>query len=460
MPFIPHTDQDIEEMLNTIGVKKIDDLFDEIPNSLRHAPFENMLPGISEMELGKLMRDRAGQDADLLCFIGAGAYEHHIPAAVWNIAERGEYMTAYTPYQAEASQGNLQLIYEFQSMIASLMGMEVANASLYDGGSALAEAILMAMRLAGKLNKTAVLMPRNVHPYYRDTVKTIVEQQRIEILEVPYDKSTGRLRITDLEEKLTASVGALVIPQPNFFGIIEEVDELTEWARKKQLLTIAVVNPIAMALLKPPGDWGEKGADIACGEGQPLGIPLASGGPYYGFLCCRKAHVRQMPGRIVGRTVDKQGREGFVLTLQAREQHIRRGKATSNICTNQGLMVTASTIYMSLLGPQGLRQVALQSHANTHQFLEQVIALPAVSKVFNAHYFHEIVLRFAYPVKTLLQELALHKIQGGYDLGQTYPELNNCLLINITETKSKEEIDRFIHFLKCTLERNKLACQA
>lgn len=458
MPFIPHTKKDIEEMLATIGVKKIENLFDEIPASLRHASLDDIPSGMSEMELGRLMRVRAEQDGHLQCFIGAGAYEHHIPAAVWDVATRGEFMTAYTPYQAEASQGTLQLIYEFQTMMASLMGLEVSNASLYDGASALAEAILMAARLKSKTHKTTVLVPRSIHPAYRKTVAAIVSQLDIHLQEIPYLPDTGKIDLQNLQHAVTDDAAALVIPQPNFFGVLEDVDELTDWAREKGLLSIAVVNPMAMALLKPPGQWGQQGVDIACGEGQPLGIPLAGGGPYYGFLSAKKAHVRQMPGRIVGRTVDLDGKPGYVLTLQAREQHIRRAKATSNICTNQGLMVTASTIHMSIMGPQGLRAAAAASHARTREALAELTAVPGVSAVFKSPYFHEIVLRLNQPAETILHELAKRRIQGGYALKQDYPELGDCILVCVTETKTSADIKFFAQNLRDVLEGKKVSC--
>lgn len=461
MPFIPHTDQDVKEMLEVIGINKVETLFDEIPDALRHAEIDGKIPpGVSEMELRRLMQARANQDGNFLCFIGAGAYEHHIPAAVWDITSRGEFMTAYTPYQAEASQGTLQLIYEFQTMMASLMSMEVSNASLYDGATALAEAILMAARLESRKSKSSILLPRSVHPHYRQTVKTIVDQQGLNLIEVPYEKTTGQVDFDALNKLANDDVAALVIPQPNFFGVLEEVDQLTDWARTKGILSIAIVNPMAMALLKPPGQWGETGADIACGEGQPLGIPLASGGPYYGFLCCKKSHVRQMPGRIVGRTVDLDGNPGYVLTLQAREQHIRRAKATSNICTNQGLMVTAATIYMSLMGPLGLRHIALECHARTREMYKELTAIPNVERVFSAPYFHEIALRVNMPTEKILQELANHHIQAGYALKDTYPELGNCLLICATETKTAEDIKLLAHHLRDVLGERKLACLA
>lgn len=464
MPFIPHTEKDIQEMLETIGIDKIETLFDEIPDGLSHASLDNIPPGISEMELTRLMRERAQKDSNFLCFIGAGAYEHHIPAAVWELASRGEFYTAYTPYQAEASQGNLQLIYEFQTMIASLMALDVSNASLYDGASALAEAVLMALRLTKK-DKSSILMPRAVHPYYRETVATIVKQQDIKIIEIPYQKESGKIDFNALRNLMCADVAAIVIPQPNFFGVLEDVDQLTDWAHAENILAIGVVNPIAMALLKPPGQWGKNGVDIACGEGQPLGIPVAAGGPYYGFLCCKKSCVRQMPGRVVGRTVDVNGQQGFVLTMQAREQHIRRGKATSNICTNQGLMVTASTIYMSLMGPQGLRNVAALSHQRTREMKKELVSVLGIEPVFNSPFFHEVVFRIDQPAEIALQELADERIQAGFALKEAYPELGNSLLLCATETKTLDDIKYLARHLHHVLDKKKVdegrkvACQ-
>lgn len=452
MPFIPHTKKDVEAMLAEIGAAKIEDLFDEIPDSLRTADLSSVPAGVTEMELTRLMKDRAREDSGLLCFIGAGAYEHHIPAAVWEVASRGEYLTSYTPYQAEASQGTLQLLYEYQTMMASLMALEVSNASLYDGASALAEAILMAVR-ANRQNKShRVLIPRTVHPYYRQVVQAIVKHVGVEIIEIPFDLKTGRTQVAALE-KYSADVTALVIPQPNFFGVLEEVDELTNWAHAHNALVIGVVNPLAMSLLKPPGQWGTDGADIACGEGQPLGVPLSSGGPYYGFLCCKQEYVRQLPGRIVGRTVDADGKEGFVLTLQAREQHIRRAKATSNICTNQGLLVTASTIFMSIVGPVGLRNIALACYQNARLLQDKLSAINGVKVIFSGSIFHEMVLELSAPADLVLQELAKFNLQGGFSLQKTYPELPNCLLVCATETKASLDFDEYADKLKFVLSK-------
>ncbi len=439
MPFIPHTEAETKAMLDTIGVDSIEQLFDEIPAELRTTKLNGIATALSEMEISRLMSERSEQDPHLQCFIGAGSYEHHIPAAVWELTTRGEFYSAYTPYQAEASQGTLQLLYEYQTMMAEIMLMDVSNASLYDGGSALAEAVLMAVRSQRKKTTKRVLMPRTVNPNYRRTVRSIVSSQNIELIELDYDKESGRIII---EDNLVDNndISALIIPQPNFFGVIEEVDTLTNWAHEHNILVIGVVNPIAMQLLKAPGQWGEEGADIVCGEGQPLGIPLSSGGPYFGFMCCKEKLVRQMPGRIIGRTVDIEGKQGFSLTLQAREQHIRRSKATSNICTNQGLMVTAATIHMSLLGADGLARVAAASHKNTLSLISQLKKITGVKTVFNSPCFHESVLQISRPATTVLDELARHGILGGYDLGNDYPELGSAIMVCATETKTEADI--------------------
>lgn len=444
MPFIPHTEQDIQEMLSTIGVNTIADLFDEIPKDLIVDPAKLAAIPISatEMELTRELQAAAAKDNNQLCFIGAGAYEHHIPAAVWDIVSRGEFMTAYTPYQAEASQGTLQLLYEYQTMMASLTGMEVSNASMYDGASALAEAILMAIRSNRHTKSQRILVASTIHPAYQATAKTVVTNQQIELVTLPYNPELGRIDIDTLKN-VQGEFAALVIAQPNFFGVLEDVDALTDWAHQHNMLVIASVNPTSLALLKPPGQWGKQGADIVTGEGQPLGVPLASGGPYFGFMTTRKEFVRQMPGRIIGRTIDMDGKVGFALTLQAREQHIRRSKATSNICTNQGLLVTAGTIYMSLLGYEGLQRVATHCHQNTKQLAELLSNTPGVTVLFQQPYFHEIVVRLDQPVRDVLAILSKHGIQAGYDLQNDYPELTNCLLICATETKTKEDLKHF-----------------
>lgn len=451
MPFIPHTEDDVKAMLETIGVNNINALFDEIPSHLRIRGLEKIEPGLSEMAMAREMKTRAERDGGLACFLGAGAYEHHIPAAVWQITSRGEFLTAYTPYQAEASQGTLQLLYEYQTMMAHLMGLEVSNASLYDGASALAEAVLMATRANTAAKEARILIAGNLHPHYRKTIEALVRPQGIILETLDYDDRTGRLDHAQLPKIEKGDLVALVIAQPNFFGGIEEVDALTDWAHQHQALVIAVVNPTAMALLKEPGSWGTSGADIACGEGQPLGIPLASGGPYFGFLCTKMDYVRQMPGRLIGRTVDQDGNPGFSLTLQAREQHIRRAKATSNICTNQGLAVTAATIYMSLLGATGLADVAKASHANAKVLCDILTTLPGIRLRFNSPFFHEFVIECPCPADNLLQALLKQNILAGLDLSVMSPQLNHCLLVCVTETKTMADIETYVDAVKQAL---------
>ncbi|MDH3915590.1 MAG: aminomethyl-transferring glycine dehydrogenase subunit GcvPA [Chromatiales bacterium] len=443
MPFIPHNEKDVRDMLDTIGVSDIEQLFDEIPDALRLEDLEGVPEAMREMDIQRLMRSRAASDGSPLCFIGAGAYEHHIPAAIWEIATRGEFYSAYTPYQAEASQGTLQLIYEYQTMMSSLTGLDVSNASLYDGATALAEAALMAVRANRKSKSGRILIAGAVNPVYLKVCQAITGNQGLKFEPLGLEIETGLTDLTGTDSYEGEDITALVIQQPNFLGNLEDVDRLTDWAHSIGAMVIAVVNPISLALLKPPGDWGEQGADIACGEGQPLGVPLSSGGPFFGLLTAKKAFVRQMPGRIVGRTLDLEGREGFTLTLQAREQHIRRSKATSNICTNQGLMVTAATIYMSLMGADGLEQVASACIANTSRLAERLDSVDGVSVVFDGPRFHEAVLRLDRPVAPVLEALAKRNVLGGLDLSVDYPQLGNAFLVCATETKTAADIEYF-----------------
>ena len=439
MPFIPHTAEDTREMLEAIGVAELDALFDEIPPQLIVDTLDGVPPALSEMAITRLMRERAAKDGEPLNFIGAGAYEHYIPAVVWDIATRGEYYSAYTPYQAEASQGTLQTIYEYQTMITGLTALDVSNASLYDGASALAEASLMAVRSHRRAESKRILFAPGVNPTYQKVARSIAGGQGLVFERLPMDPESGN---AVAESSSGEAPVAVVIQQPGFLGTLEDVDRLTDWAHAQGALVIAVVNPTALALLKAPGHWGADGADIACGEGQPLGVPLSSGGPYFGFMTCRQAHVRQMPGRIVGRTTDLDGKPGFTLTLQAREQHIRRSKATSNICTNQGLMVTAATIYMALLGFDGLRSVACRSQRNTAWLADALTALDGVTRLFDGPHFHEVALRLDRPVAPVLAALASEDILGGYDLSRDFPELGDALLVCATETKTDTDLER------------------
>ena len=430
-------------MLERIGAASIDELFDEIDPALMGADFGAIDSGVDEMTMLAELAASARQDETGPCFIGAGCYDHHIPAAVWDIASRGEFLTAYTPYQAEASQGTLQLIYEYQSMMIALTGMEVANASVYDGGGALAESVLMAVRAnrrAKGVDLHRVAIAGACHPHYVDAAASIVRNQGIAVDRLDFGRD-GQACLDALDA--AGAPAAVVVQQPNFFGLIEPVDDIVRIAHERGALVIAVVNPLALALLKPPGEWGDRGADIVCGDGQPLGIPMASGGPSFGFICTRRSHVRQLPGRIVGRTTDRAGRPGFTLTLQAREQHIRRGKATSNICTNQGLLVTAATIHLALMGADGLRRAAAGSHAKTGRLVRELTAIEGVSQRFAAPFFHECVIDLGQPADTVAATLADAGLLAGLPLERYYPELANCLLVCATEKRTEAEIVRF-----------------
>ncbi len=457
MPFIPHTESDILTMLEAIGAPDIDALFEEIPANLRASGLPGVPPALNEMEVGRLMADFATRDGRPLNFIGAGAYEHHIPSAVWSIVTRGEFYSAYTPYQAEASQGTLQLLYEYQTMMASLTGLNISNASLYDGASGLAEACLMAVRANRKSKSQRILLPVALNPTYRDVTQVVAGNQNIAFELLPYDQKGGQTLVSALDQYTGQDITAVVLQQPNFFGTLEDVDAATDWAHTNNALMIGVVNPTSLAVLKPPGQWGKLGADIAVGDGQPLGVPLSSGGPYFGFMATRTEHVRQMPGRIIGRTLDLDGKTGFTLTLQAREQHIRRSKATSNICTNQGLLVTAATIYMSLLGPKGLAQVATTSMQRTQQLVDALTRVPGVRLAFDRPRFHEAVLLLDRPVAPMLEALARRGIIGGADISARYPSLGNALLVCATETRTLADIETYAQALAETMRNTAAA---
>ncbi len=453
MPYIPHTAADVRAMLDRIGASGIDALFDEIPAELRVTDLPGVPAALSEMDVSRLAAERAAIDGQRLNFIGAGAYEHHIPAPVWALTTRGEIYSAYTPYQAEASQGTLQTMYEFQSMIAGLTAMDVSNASLYDGASALAEACLMAVRANRRSKSARILMPATVNPVWRRVAGVITEGQGLVLEALPYCTERGTTIPESLARHAGGDITALVIQQPNYFGQLEDVEALTRWAQANGALAIAAVNPVALGLIAPPGEWGEGGADIACGDAQPFGVPLSSGGPYVGFMASRKEHVRQMPGRIAGRTVDADGRSGYTLTLQAREQHIRRGKATSNICTNQGLLMTAATIHLALLGPVGLERVASACAARTRELVSALTAIRGVRAAFAGPRFHEAVLQLDRPVAPVLEALAAEGIVGGHDLARDYPELGHAMLVCATETRTVADIATYARALAGILGR-------
>ena len=440
--YFPHTTAEREEMLATIGVSHIDELFAAVPEQHRF-PELGLPPAISEMEVLKEMEGLAwANDSanELACFLGAGAYHHYVPAAVDSILRRGEFFSAYTPYQPEISQGTLQAIFDYQSLVTALTGMDVSNASHYDGATAAAEAVSMAIaNFRGKRNK--VILSPSLHPHYRKTIHTYNPAGDITFLgeDTALDQSPKAL--IPLVDNQTALV---VVQYPDFLGRIFDLSELADAVHEGGALLAVSVNPLALGLIKPPGDFG---ADIVTGEGQTLGIPLAYGGPYLGIFTTREKLVRKMAGRLVGETVDNRGQRAYVLTLTAREQHIRREKATSNICTNQGLMALAATVYMSLLGKHGLKQVSSLCYHKAHYAAQQIQTLPGYEPWSQTPFFNEFVVRCPIPVESINEHLLEHNILGGYDLGQDYPELVNHMLLAVTEMNSKEEIDDLVAVL-------------
>jgi len=423
-------------MLEELGLEMVEQLFESIPRDVRIKGNLNLPESLSEMQLVRHMREIAGKNTtvdDYVCFLGAGAYDRYIPSVVGHILSRQEFYTSYTPYQPEISQGTLQAIFEYQTMICQLTGMEVANASMYDGASALAEAVSMACQVTGRKK---VLMARSVHPEGRRVVHTYSKFRGIQLDEVGYDD--GRLNMEELKSRMSDEIAAVVIQNPNFFGIIESLDEIGEISHAHGALFIASVNPISLAVLKPPGDAG---ADIAVGEGQSLGNPLNFGGPYLGFMATSQKLMRRMPGRIVGQTVDASGSRAFVLTIQTREQHIRREKATSNICTNQALNALAATVYLALMGREGLKELARLSMQKAHYAYQRLTSQGGCSALFSAPFFDEFAVRSPVPVEDLNKKLLESKIIGGYALERDYPELKGGWLIAVTEKRTKGEID-------------------
>jgi glycine dehydrogenase subunit 1 len=437
--YIPNTDVQQAEMLKAIGMDSMESLFRDIPQDVRLGRALNLPEALSDPELMAHMRGLASRNADVdeyACFLGAGAYDHYIPSAVGHLLSRQEFYTAYTPYQPEISQGTLQAIFEYQTMICELTGMDVANASMYDGASALAEAASMACHA---VKRKEILVADTVHPEYRSVLKTSARVKGITVIETGY--SNGSIDTEDLESRVTANTAAIIVQSPNFFGIIEDLKRYSEIAHRNKSLLVACVDPVSLAILKSPG---ELGADIVIGEGQALGNPLSFGGPYLGFFATTKELMRKMPGRIVGETTDMQGNRGFVLTLQAREQHIRREKATSNICSNQALNALAATIYLTLMGKKGLREVAELSLQKAHYAFDRLVETGRFEPCFNAPFFKEFAVRSRVPVEVLNKRLIGEKIIGGYMLGRDYPELADGWLIAVTEKRTREQIDNLV----------------
>jgi glycine dehydrogenase subunit 1 len=447
--FIPHTDSDRVSMLRAIGVKDLADLFTDVPAAHRF-PELDLPPGASEMEVVAEMNELAAANEttrDLICFLGAGAYNHYSPAVVDAILRRGEFFTAYTPYQPEVSQGTLQAIFEYQSLIASLTGMDVCNASHYDGATAVAEAVNMAYAI-GRGKRAKIVLSPALHPQYRQTVRTYSQDGGLTICgdEAAAGKADQLWQATPetLIPLIDERTALVVVQYPDFFGRVYDLTALSQAAHAAGALLAVSVNPIALGLLKPPGDFK---ADIVTGEGQPLGLPLSFGGPYLGLFATCTEHVRKMAGRLVGETVDVHNQRAYVLTLTAREQHIRREKATSNICTNQGLMALASAVYLSALGKHGLRQVAELNFHKAHYAAEQIKGLTGYSLCGQTPFFNEFAVRCPMGVDTIQEHLLEHGILGGYDLSKDYPGLKDHLLIAVTEMNSRAEIDYLVECL-------------
>ncbi|MBU1693459.1 MAG: aminomethyl-transferring glycine dehydrogenase subunit GcvPA [Verrucomicrobia bacterium] len=431
------------EMLRAIGAKHFDDLFACVPPEYQTDEFR-LPPGRSELEMMQVLRGLASRNATrLINFCGGGFYDHFIPAAVDALASRGEFYTAYTPYQAEAAQGTLQAIYEYQTAITRLTGMDAANASLYDGGTALFEGVMMALRITGR---NRVLVDQGVSPIYRTMLRSYTANLSIEYEELPL--AGGRADRAAFRARLNRDVAAIVLQHPNFFGGVDDLSDLATAAREAGVLTMMSVYPIALGLLKTPGAMG---ADIVTGEGQSLGLPLSFGGPYLGFMAVRLAHVRKMPGRIVGAARDGQGRRGYVLTLQAREQHIRREKAMSNICTNEALCALRALIYLSLVGKQGLVEVARLCAARAAYARERLLAIPGVRPVFDVPFFNELALTLPRDASEVIRALIEQGIAAGFPVGRYYPGMENVLLLAFTEKRTKEEINTLAAKLEAVL---------
>jgi glycine dehydrogenase subunit 1 len=443
MSYFPLTKADQAEMLEAVGVEHFGQLLQSIPSEIRNPKVELPAP-LSELEAQNYFRSLAGKNwnhKEHLSFLGAGAYEHFIPSVVKHITGRSEFYTAYTPYQPEASQGMLQAIFEYQSLICELTGMEVSNGSHYDGATALAESVLMCLHQTGRKK---ALLARSLHPDYRQTTKTYLKGTAFSSEEIPFGKNF-ELVMSELKAKLSSDVACVAMSVPNFFGLVEDLSEIERLVHENGSLLILVSNPLSLGFYKTPKEWG---ADIACGEGQPLGIPMSFGGPWLGFMATNRTLMRRLPGRLVGMTNDSEGRRVFCLTLQAREQHIRRERASSNICTNQALCALAASVYLASLGKTGLKRIAELNMENACYLRSALSKLKGVEIVTQGAIFNEFAVRFTKPANAINEGLLKKGIIGGVSLERFYPELKNQLLICATETKRKEDLDQFISVIE------------
>ena len=439
---IPNTDEDRKEMLSAIGVESFEDLLSNVPAEFLEVDFEEIGEGLSEYEVMKLLGDLASRNVhsgEAISFLGGGSYDHFVPSIIGEIISRSEYLTAYTPYQPEVAQGTLQAIFEYQSMICALTGMDVANASMYDGASALAEAGLLAVN---QKKRNRLVIASTVNPAHRAVVKTYLQGADVELITVP--QSDGLTDLKTLSDLVDSDTAGLLLQTPNFFGCIEDADEMAKIAHDNDALFIVSADPISLGILKKPG---ESGADIVVGEGQSLGSPTQFGGPYLGIFAAKMELVRRMPGRIAGQTWDVDGKRGFVLTLQTREQHIRRERATSNICTNQGIVMLSAAIYMALMGKEGISKVAELSTRKSHYLAEQINDLKGYELMFSAPFFKEFVVKTPVAPAKLIESLLDEKIFAGIDLSSYDYGLENCMLVCVTEKRTKEEMDKFVNSL-------------
>ncbi|MBA3272720.1 MAG: aminomethyl-transferring glycine dehydrogenase subunit GcvPA [Chthoniobacterales bacterium] len=442
MDYVQITATQRDEMLKLCGASSMDDLLKQVPEAIRFKGDLKLPPAMDEMTLRRHLSALAARNEPVdskVCFLGAGAYDHFIPAVVDFLAMKGEFLTAYTPYQAEASQGSLQAFFEFQTMICQLTGLDVSNASLYEGATALAEAAMMAINVTGKRE---IIVGQGVHPHYRQVLKTYLSDLPARYSEIPLQN--GVVDTQELEDEFDPDTAAVIVQSPNFLGHIEHVDTIAKFAHAHEALCIQVFNPLSLGLLKKPG---EMDVDIAVAEGQPLGIPLQFGGPYLGLFACKSQFIRKMPGRLVGQTVDTDGKRAFCLTLQTREQHIRREKATSNVCTNQGLLALRASVYLASMGPQGLRETAQLCFNKATYLRDQLKAAGIEMRYPNCAFFNELLVKLNRPVVDVLKQASDADVLAGYPVGDDYPELNDCLLIAVTEKRTKGEIDRLVNLL-------------
>jgi glycine dehydrogenase subunit 1 len=440
IPYLPHTDKERQEMLEAIGVGSFDELIKHIPAAVRARELD-LKPGLSELELAQhvtALSKKNSPTSQQISFLGGGSYRRYVPAVVGSIVSRSEFATAYTPYQPEVSQGSLQAIYEFQTAICLLTGMEVANASMYDGPTACAEAALMAARLT---NRKKIVVGGAVHPEYRMVTKTYLKS-----CELQYEKAPADAGITNLDKMgIDDDTAAIIVQYPNYFGCLEDLDIIAAAAHAKGALLVVVSEPISLGLLTPPGEFG---ADIVIGDAQPCGNFLSFGGPSAGYMACRKDFVRQLPGRLAGMTLDNRGNRAFTLTLQTREQHIRRAKATSNICTNQALNALAMLVYLTMMGPQGLHQLAKISVSRAHYLAEQLCKIDGVKLAFDQPYFNEFAIALDRPAKPVLERLKERGILGGIGVELFYQDLKNVMIVAVTEMNQADELDRYAKVLK------------